>query len=577
MHGPAILSDFNSFIFETQHSLSSASIDLAMSQTSPNAAIDFVMAVHSPYWPVEASEWITRTRGFPKKNVIRQIVRYGCDFVQVLHNRLSNDNEWRFSFSQAELLLTKSFTISQRIVYSTLWVLNKKIASRNLCTYYFKTLMFWGCEEKPTEFWGDDMLVYSVRELLIEMMNWLKSKLCVNNFIPGNNMIDHLIATDLSYEIDTLWKAFQSLQLISKIADTSFQCELVLAHRKYHIELPAWIKRANVINWRVDNEVDNYTDLFCTDLTTDLMKSVYVELADIYRGLCCQQKSVSCASESDKHIYFIQSERHMLLAVNLCESHERDVVDNYSIEFIRTMIGYFIPCGNEIEFNNHIDAKNSRRRSTHHKQNSVIGRNEQKCLLYSCSVQNTKYKLDDNFNSKRDEDKSVNIAFISEIGMIKYIEFYKKWPGQSTTVNISWFIAKAYLANLYYTTQRDDSIAIQICDDVINVYRQFFMNEWFVKKTFRVVLSTQWTSIYDKEIQELLGFHSLCSYVLDESSSRSVYLEVCTVQFALYVKMRTAKRAHLFSVNTANEYIDDYNEHMPACFGNTRSTMVAKY
>ena len=63
------------------------------------------------------------------------------------------------------------------------------IASSNLCTYNFKTLMFWACEEKPAQFWRDDLLVQSVCELLIEMMKWMKSKFCVNYFIPGNNMM----------------------------------------------------------------------------------------------------------------------------------------------------------------------------------------------------------------------------------------------------------------------------------------------------------------------------------------------------------------------------------------------------
>jgi len=66
------------------------------------------------------------------------------------------------------------------------------------------------------------------------------------------------------------------------------------------------------------------------------------------------------------------------------------------------------------------------------------------------------------------------------------------------------------------------------------------MNEEFAERTFLVVLSTHWSSIYENEIQQLLGFHSLCSYVLDKSSSRSVHLGVCPVLFALYVKLRTA-------------------------------------
>jgi len=45
-----------------------------------------------------------------------------------------------------------------------------------------------------------------------------------------------------------------------------------------------------------------------------------------------------------------------------------------------------------------------------------------------------------------------------------------------------------------------------------------------------------------------------------------VYLGVCPVQFALYVKLRTALRAdHVFCDWTINKYLADNNEHVHAC------------
>jgi len=45
-----------------------------------------------------------------------------------------------------------------------------------------------------------------------------------------------------------------------------------------------------------------------------------------------------------------------------------------------------------------------------------------------------------------------------------------------------------------------------------------------------------------------------------------VYLGVCSVLFALYVKLRTVMRAaHVFSDSTIDKYIDDCNEHIDAC------------
>jgi len=54
--------------------------------------------------------------------------------------------------------------------------------------------------------------------------------------------------------------------------------------------------------------------------------------------------------------------------------------------------------------------------------------------------------------------------------------------------------------------------------------------------------------------------------VLDKCSSRSVYLGVCPVQFALYVKLPTVMRAaHVFSGSTINKYTQDYRELISAC------------
>ena len=69
--------------------------------------------------------------------------------------------------------------------------------------------MFWACEEKSAQFWHKDVLVQSVCELLIEMMKWVNSKFYMICFIPDNNMMEHLIDTDLSNEIYILWKTGQ--------------------------------------------------------------------------------------------------------------------------------------------------------------------------------------------------------------------------------------------------------------------------------------------------------------------------------------------------------------------------------
>ena len=135
-------------------------------------------------------------------------------------------------------------------------------------------------------------------------------------------------------------------------------------------------------------------------------------------------------------------------------------------------------------------------------------------------------------------------------------------------MNISWFIAKAYLANLYYTTQCDASLTIKTCDDILHVFKHSRVNQNFAETTFAVAVSTQWTGVYDKEIQELLGFYSLCTYVLDKFSSRSVYLGVCPVQFAVYLKLRAVRDIGCCSQIIFTKLFEEFLDHRNTCRSN---------
>ena len=64
----------------------------------------------------------------------------------------------------------------------------------------------------------------------------------------------------------------------------------------------------------------------------------------------------------------------------------------------------------------------------------------------------------------------------------------------------------------------------------------------------------------------MLGFYSLCSYVLDKCSSRSVHLAVCPVQFALYLQLRAAADKCLWLYQgSARRYMRKCDEHISVC------------
>src|SRR6218665_3945501 len=138
---------------------------------------DKVFAISCPLWPPDAHEWKCRKRlnGWPPEDTINSIVNGGCHLVCKPHAKNPNDDtQWRYSFSQAEtILIHNTWTDVQKYIYHLLRIIKRDAVMKCggqddtfVSTYYFKTLMLWACEEKPSKFWEERNIVPSVRELL---------------------------------------------------------------------------------------------------------------------------------------------------------------------------------------------------------------------------------------------------------------------------------------------------------------------------------------------------------------------------------------------------------------------------
>ena len=104
-------------------------------------------------------------------------------------------------------------------------------------------------------------------------------------------------------------------------------------------------------------------------------------------------------------------------------------------------------------------------------------------------------KLVCNYFSDKISEGKINNIVVDRITITNFdycdVKFFKKWPGCSSTVNVSKFIAKVYLDNLNYINQRDVRLTIKTCDDIIHVYKHSTMNQIFDENAFPVVLLTQ--------------------------------------------------------------------------------------
>ena len=161
--------------------------------------VDFVESIWCPQWPKGAKKWPNRKRkyGWPTTAIIHEVVQHGCHVVFANHPACRNDvHQCRLSFSVAEVILLQSWTPVQQIVYHMLRFFAKRELIKKdcpkedevLCTYHFKTLMLWSCEEMSPEWWNSSTVIELCCNLLKKLAKWLKKTSCPNYFISQANL-----------------------------------------------------------------------------------------------------------------------------------------------------------------------------------------------------------------------------------------------------------------------------------------------------------------------------------------------------------------------------------------------------
>ena len=92
----------------------------AIKKTMGRNVYDDVHCVCCPLWPQEAKEWPTRKRNgeWPVPVIILEVVRNGCHVVCAQHRDCREDDlQFRFSFSLAEVILLRTWTLTQQLAY----------------------------------------------------------------------------------------------------------------------------------------------------------------------------------------------------------------------------------------------------------------------------------------------------------------------------------------------------------------------------------------------------------------------------------------------------------------------------
>ena len=177
--------------------------------------------------------------------------------------------------------------------------------------------------------------------------------------------------------------------------------------------------------------------------------AVVKELTDVYHGLACHIEAVTRDAVRDKCLR--RAEEHFTAASRLHQCTERSVHVFISTTVKDWITSYFA----EYEAAHKVASRHTMENAS--ERNALTHRNEAECLnKYKCIIY---VRNAEENNHRHNVFKSLMSIVVRE--HLKYKEtfitdviFFRECPGSSPTVNASLFIAKAYLANLYYTQRR---------------------------------------------------------------------------------------------------------------------------
>lgn len=173
-------------------------------KTLCQCSIDHVPALRLEFWPSQAAAWITRARRWPQQTIVEQIVGRGCHLVPRSSEGGDAHSEWRYSFSKAEVIITKLRTAQQQLVYFLFKLYFYRYLKplspaeddgKRLFSYLCKTTMLWQCERFPPE---DDVwktLCRGVDALLASLQRSLRRRRLWNYFLPEINLVENIDET----------------------------------------------------------------------------------------------------------------------------------------------------------------------------------------------------------------------------------------------------------------------------------------------------------------------------------------------------------------------------------------------
>ena len=152
---------------------------------------DIVFSIFCPEWP-EVSDWLTRTeKNWPIASDIEKITRNGCHVIPKSQPNDKKKITWRFSFSYAEVQLSKLINPVARKCFLGLKIIAKKYLQpmcKEFKSYHIKTILYYTLEKTQLTFWKEENIKRCFQRLLDELLHTLHKRHCPHFWISNINL-----------------------------------------------------------------------------------------------------------------------------------------------------------------------------------------------------------------------------------------------------------------------------------------------------------------------------------------------------------------------------------------------------
>ena len=147
---------------------------------------DIVFTIYSPEWP-EASDWPSRNkRNWPLASDVENITKIGCHVIPKSQPNDKKKITWRFSFSYAEVQLSKLINPVAKNCFLCLQIIGRYYLEprcEGFKSYHLKSIFYYTLEKGQIELWTEESIEKEFEKLLEELLQTLKEKRCLHFWI----------------------------------------------------------------------------------------------------------------------------------------------------------------------------------------------------------------------------------------------------------------------------------------------------------------------------------------------------------------------------------------------------------